>query len=108
MQGVLTGEVSRSVRDAKLDGVAIRENDYIGFAGKTMYASDADKVETAMQLLAKLGAAQHEILIAIYGAEVSAQEKAALHARVRSAMPRTELYEIDGGQAVYDFLLILQ
>ena len=108
MQDVLTGEVSRSVRDAKLDGVAIRENDYIGFAGKTMYASDADKVETAMQLLAKLGAAQHEILIAIYGAEVSAQEKAALHARVRSAMPRTELYEIDGGQAVYEFLLILQ
>lgn len=108
MQGVLTGEVSRSVRDAKLDGVAIRENDYIGFAGKTMYASDADKVETAMQLLAKLGAAQHEILLAIYGAEVSAQEKAALHARVRSAMPRTELYEIDGGQAVYEFLLILQ
>lgn len=108
MQGVLTGEVSRSVRAAKLDGVAIRENDYIGFAGKTMYASDADKVETAMQLLAKLGAAQHEILIAIYGAEVSAQEKAALHARVQSAMPRTELYEIDGGQAVYDFLLILQ
>ena len=108
MQGVLTGEVSRSVRDAKLDGVAIRENDYIGFAGKTMYASDADKVETAMQLLAKLGAAQHEILIAIYGAEVSAQEKAALHARVQSAMPRTELYEIDGGQAVYEFLLILQ
>lgn len=108
MQDVLTGEVSRSVRAAKLDGVAIRENDYIGFAGKTMYASDADKVETAMQLLAKLGAAQHEILIAIYGAEVSAQEKAALHARVRSAMPRTELYEIDGGQAVYEFLLILQ
>lgn len=108
MQDVLTGEVSRSVRAAKLDGVDIRENDYIGFAGKTMYASDADKVETAMQLLAKLGAAQHEILLAIYGAEVSAQEKAALHARVQSAMPRTELYEIDGGQAVYDFLLILQ
>lgn len=108
MQGVLTGEVSRSVRDAKLDGIAIRENDYIGFAGKTMYASDADKVETAMQLLARLDAVQHEILLVIYGAEVSAQEKAALHARVQSAMPRTELYEIDGGQAVYDFLLILQ
>ena len=45
MSDVVCGMVTHAVRDANLNGVEIRENDYIGFEGKTMYSASADKVE---------------------------------------------------------------
>ncbi|MBQ7636132.1 MAG: DAK2 domain-containing protein, partial [Lachnospiraceae bacterium] len=48
MQGVVTGEVTRSVRDANIGGIDIKNNAYIGFSGKNMLASEEDKLDTAL------------------------------------------------------------
>ena len=75
MEGVVTGLVTRAVRDAHLDGVRIHTGDYIGFAGKNMLCSDVDKAEAAMRLMDRLHAENHEVLIAIYGDSVKYDEK---------------------------------
>lgn len=108
MEGVVTGMVSRSVRAAVIDGVEIREGEYIGFTDKKMYASESTNTATAAALLRALGAGEHDFLIAIYGAEVTAEQKDRFRADVAEEYPAMELYEIEGGQEVYDFLLILQ
>lgn len=108
MDGAVTGVVTQSVRDAALGGIEIHENDYIGFSGKQMLAATQRKTDTALALLAALGAEKHEILIAVYGASVTQTEKEDFSQRVKAALPRTELYEIDGGQAVFDLELILE
>jgi DAK2 domain fusion protein YloV len=108
MQGVVTGEVTRSVRDANIDGVEIKNNAYIGFSGKNMLASEADKLDTTMEMLAKLDAASHEVMIAIYGNTATTEDRKEFCRRAGEMFPRTELYEIDGGQDVYDFEIILE
>lgn len=108
MQGVVTGMVTRSVRDASIGGVEIHQNGYIGFTDKTMLASFDDKNLTAESLLDRLGAKNYEILIIIYGRGAGEDEKKFLRARIKEKYPRTELYEIEGGQEVYDYILILQ
>ena len=108
MEGVITGEITRSVRDANIDGVEIKNSDYIGFSGKNMLASNPDKLEAVRLMLDKLKAAQHEVMIAIYGNDVTTDERKTFRRIAKESFPRTELYEIDGGQEIYDFEIILE
>ncbi len=108
MEGVITGQVTKSVRDAVIDSVDIKAGDYIGFAGKQMLSSCTDKLEAAFHMLEKLDAADHEIMIVIYGKDALPEEKENFKNRVTATYKRMELYEIEGGQAVYDFEIILE
>ena len=108
MQGVVTGEITRSVRDANIDGVDIKNNDYIGFSGKNMLASNSDKLEAVTEMLSKLEAEKHEVMIAIYGNPATTEERREFRRIAAEKFPRTEVYEIDGGQDVYDFEIILE
>ena len=107
MDGVKTGMVTVSVRDASLNGVDIRKGHYIGFTDKTMYSCAPDKVEAFRILCEKIGVFERNFLITIYGEDVTEEEKE----RVREfagGVDDLEFYEIDGGQAVYDFILIVE
>ena len=108
MQGVLTGMVTHSIRNATIDGVSITQGEYIGFTDKTMLSSGATNTETALALLEKLNAGAHEFLIAIYGNEVTKEQKETFRTAFAGRYPSAELYEIEGGQEIYDFILILQ
>ncbi len=108
MQGVVTGMVTHSIRSATINGVAITEGEYIGFTDKNMLAAGETNVETALDLLKKLDAGAHDFLIAIYGKDVTGEQKETFRASFADQYPQAELYEIEGGQEIYDFLLILQ
>ncbi|MBQ6566270.1 MAG: hypothetical protein IJL80_04370, partial [Treponema sp.] len=108
MEGVQTGEVSIAVRDAKISGIEIHKGDYIGFCGKNMLACDKQRLEAARKLAGELKAGQHEFMIVIYGKSVGDDERKNFHASVKECYPKLELYEIDGRQEIYDYLLILQ
>ncbi len=108
MQGVVTGMVTRAVRDTNIDGIDIHKNDYMGLTDKKILSSCKEKNLSAETLLDKLEAEKCEILIVIYGKDVEDGEKRLLSGRIKEKYPRTELYEIDGGQEVYDYLMILQ
>lgn len=108
MKGVTTGMVSTSVRDTNLNGIAIALHDYIGFTNKTMLAADKDKINCAITLLKNLRAQDHEYVIALYGQDASEEDRSAFRERMAEDFPGKELYEIDGNQEVYDFIMILQ
>ena len=108
MQGVITGMITHSVRNADIDGVSIDKDAYIGFTDKKMLASDGNKIDTAMLLLDKLNAKSHEFLIAVFGKEMTESEREEFTARMSAEYPMMEVYTIDGGQDVYDLMLILQ
>ena len=108
MEGVQTGEVSIAVRDAKLGGIEIHAGDYIGFCAKDMLSCDRKRIEAAKKLAEALKAGEHEFMIVIYGVATGEDERKEFHASMKELFPRLELYEIDGGQEVYDYLLILE
>lgn len=107
MNGVATGMVSRAVRNACLDGVDIKENGYMGFTDKKVWAY-GDRKEDAAVMLTDALIPDHEFLIVIYGKDVYEGEKESYRTRIHEKYPRTELYEIDGQQDVYDYILILE
>ncbi|MBQ9098710.1 MAG: DAK2 domain-containing protein [Clostridia bacterium] len=108
MEGVVTGMVTRSVRDSHLGGMDITKNDYIGFAGKQMLSDAATVAEAACDLLSKLDMTDREVLIAICGKDADAADMDAVRSYVAENFPALELYEIDGGQDIYHFIFVLE
>ncbi len=108
MQGVVTGMITTSIRTANIDGVDIKEGDYIGFVDKQMLCSTASKVETFKTLCEKLALEEKSFLVTSYGLDVTAEEKQAVKEFVEENYKGVEFYELDGGQEVYDFIMILE
>ena len=108
MAETVTGMVARSVRNTSLNGVEVRENEYMGFTDHTMMVCTPDKVSTVCALTEKLGIAEKEFFIAVYGKGATEEEKDGLRKFSAEKYPNVELYEIDGGQDVYDFMLIVE
>ena len=106
--GVVTGMVSRAVRDTEKDGVAVRKGDYIGFVGDTIYTDDSDRIGAALTLAEKLDAGSYDVVLLICGIDVDPDESEFLYKELSSKYKRTEFIMIDGGQPVYDYILILE
>ena len=80
----------------------------MGFTDKTMLLCEDTKIEALKALTDKLGVAEKEYAIVSYGAGVTEEEKENFRFYVNETYRGLELYEIEGGQEVYDFLLIVQ
>ncbi|MBR0436366.1 MAG: DAK2 domain-containing protein [Clostridia bacterium] len=101
IQSVVTGFVSRASRNAEKDGVHVREGDFIGFIGDTIYINDCDANDTALALAKDMHAEQFGVLLLLSGHDANPQETERLCDALRTAYPRTEVIRIDGGQPVH-------
>lgn len=108
MQDSVTGMVTNAIRSVTLDGVEVAEGDYIGFTDKTMLVSGKDRLGVFKGLSEKLGADEKEFMIVFYGKDVTDGEKTAIKESVEELYPNMEFYPLDGGQDVYDFIMILE
>ena len=106
--GVVTGIVSKAVRDTEKDGVNVRQGDYIGFVGGKIYLDEPDKNTAAIDLARALGAGTYDIAIVVCGEDVTEEEAGALYAAMGETFKRTETIMIDGGQPIYDYIIILE
>lgn len=110
MDGVLTAEISKCVRDAEMDGVEAHTGDYIGFMGKgkELLASVPDRKEAVFTTLDKLGLAEREVCILICGEDSTAAEAREIEAYIHSNYRSTEVYTIDGGQSIYSYIIVAE
>ena len=103
-----SGMVARAVRDADMNGISVSRDDYIGISGKKILLAAKDRTDAAAGLAAALGADSRDFIIVFCGADVSEEERAACRKKMEEDFPSAEYYEIDGGQKVYDFIIVLQ
>ncbi|MBR2871029.1 MAG: DAK2 domain-containing protein [Clostridia bacterium] len=108
MQGVITGMITPSIRSAVIDGVNIEKGNYIGFIDKKMLVSNVSKTGTFEDLMDKLCTEDKGFVIAVYGETITQEEKAKTAELVAEKYPHVEFYELDGGQDVYDYILIIE
>ena len=108
MSDVSTGMITCSFRDAHLNGVDISSGDYIGFTDKTMLVSEKKKEDAFKGLAEKMKVGEHEFCIAVFGKEANEDERNEAESYISKNYPMVEFYSIDGGQDVYDYILILE
>ena len=108
MQNTVTGMVARAVRTVQLDDILVEKDSYMGFTDHQMLLCEQTKSAAVNTLTKKLGVADKEFLIVVFGESVTEEEKDEFRAFTSKNYPRVEVYEIEGGQDVYDFLLIVE
>ena len=105
---VITGLVTYAVRDSAVGGMDVRKGDFIGLCGKQILSDSADKMDAAAELLDAIDMGEREIILAIYGADVTDDEKRQLQAQVAERFPRKEFYEYDGMQDIYSVIFAIE
>lgn len=108
IEGVVTGMVSRAVRDTEMDGVAVRKDDFIGFVGDTVYVDSGDRNTAAAALCEAAKANRYDIMLLVCGADATAEEAQALYSDLKKQYRNCEIVMIDGGQPIYDYIIILE
>ena len=103
LEGTVTGLVSRAIRDSQ----AGQTGDYLGLSGKDILCGSTDRREAVLELARCLSAGSHDIALLLTGADVPAYEAQAVAEALTAAYPRTETTLVDGGQPVYDYILLL-
>lgn len=108
MQDVESGEITRATRTVEIDGVAVREGQYIALLnGKLILAGDALD-EVLLDTLRRADAEERELLTLFYGADLSQSEAHRLGDAVREAFPNLEVEVQEGGQPHYMVIFSLE
>ncbi len=108
MEGVVTGCVTRCIRDAEMNGLLLREGQYLGIVGKDIVSADNDRRDTACMLTTRMDFDNHQICILIRGEDSTEEEAQEILKRLRKAHPSYEIYVLDGGQEIYSYYIILE
>jgi DAK2 domain fusion protein YloV len=104
-QSVETGEITRAIRDANVNGLAVKEGDIIGLHNNNLVLTGKDRDEVAWQLLDWMGADERELLTIYWGNGVTQEEASAFHARVQGQYENAEVELVEGGQPLYDYII---
>jgi len=107
LDNVVSGSVSIAIRDAVQNGVKIEKDDFIGFERSRVIVAEKSRNEAAISLASKLNIQNHEVALFFRGADASSDEAQALASELQKRFPRTEIIINDGGQPVFDYILIL-
>lgn len=108
MDGVITAEISHCVRDATIDGKEIHTGDYIGFVGKEMLSVNESRLVTVCESIDALNFSKYDFCILICGKDATDEEAQQIEAYVKAQYKNKELYIINGGQDVYDYIVIVE
>ena len=112
LQGVIsnvtTGLITYSIRDAEIDGVDIKKDDYIGICNGAMKVSVADRLEATKALIDLTDIREKDIITIIYGKDVDEEELAALTEHIEATYSNVEVDTINGGQNVYSYILSIE
>ncbi len=104
MKSSLTAAVSKSIRNAE----GVREGEYIGFRGKDILTSRPSRTDAVIETMASLGIDDYDIALVIYGKAVEEDEAKIVEKELSSRWKGKEVYLVDGGQDIYDYILILE
>ena len=108
MDGVITAEISHCVRDATIDGKEIHTGDYIGLVGKEMLSVNESRLVTVCESIDALNFSRYDFCILICGKDATDEEAEKIEAYVNSHYRGKEIYIINGGQDVYDYIMIVE
>ena len=106
LESVATGEVTVASRDAVLDGVTIREGEYLGLVDGKAVAADDDVVRVTLEVVSRVLDGNRAWLGILTGQD--APELEPLLAELRGSHPEVDVEVHDGGQPHYPLLVVAE
>ena len=109
IRNVVTGEITIANRSTRLNGVSVLKGEHIHIVDGKLVRSTKFKNRVIVDLLAKVPDMENkQVLTIIYGKDTTEEEKTKNMAYIKQKYPYLEVGAIDGGQAVYKYLLAIE
>lgn len=105
---VKTGQVTYAVRDSQVDGLTIKEGDFLGIADGKIKTSQPSLTETAQELLKEMVSGDAEIVTVFYGEETEVEQVEELEHFLAEQFPDIEIEVHNGGQPLYYYLFAVE
>jgi len=105
---VQTAEITRAIRSASVNGLKVKQGEFIGLVDGDLTASGKTLEEVALQMLEQMNAADYEIITAYYGEEVTEDQAKELLSNLREHYPDQEWELIAGGQPHYHYVVSVE
>jgi DAK2 domain fusion protein YloV len=108
LAGVRTVELTRAVRDAAIDGVAVASGQWIGLLDDRLVAAGDDEASVVRQTLAMAGLDEAELVTVFVGDGVAAERAEELRATIAAEHPDLEVEIHRGGQPHYRYVIAVE
>ena len=108
LRSVKTGEITRAVRRATVDGRRVEKGQAIGLTGGRLVVTAGDVPSALESLLHHVGVEDGSSVTLYHGAEVSATEAEEAVDRMLERFPNAEVQALAGGQPLYHYLLSVE
>lgn len=105
IQAVSEGQITVAVRDTEMNGVTVKEGNYIALSGKEILSSTEDLQSSAKILIDKILANGVEVISLIYNDDVELPVVDELRNYIKDKDSSIDIERIYGGQAVYHLLI---
>jgi uncharacterized protein len=105
---IVSGEVTTATRDAVVDGLEVREGQFIGLLdGKLVVTADT-VTEAVVVLLRKAHADECELITLYYGGDVTEDQAQGLADTLSSDFTKQDVITVDGGQPLYPYIISIE
>lgn len=104
-ESLTTGEVTRAVRDSRIDELQIREGEFIGLVDDRVVVSADDLAHVVTIVASHMMDGGRELMTVLVGGGPEAARAAEAVERLRGLYPDLELEVHEGGQPLYPLLL---
>ena len=109
LDNVTSGSITKAVHDAVLNGIDIKEGEYMGIADGKILCTSTDKNTAVMEMLRKIPDIDEKSVITVfYGESVDSTEAESLVEAVTEEFPLIECGIIEGKQTIYDYYMAIE
>ena len=102
---IQTAEITTAVRSVQIDGVRVREGDYIGLVNGNLVIAGQDIDHVIRETLQRMNIDHYEIVTLYFGEDVTAQQAQETAGRIKERHSHLEIEVINGGQPYYAYIL---
>jgi DAK2 domain fusion protein YloV len=108
IERVVSGQVTFAVRDTTIDGIDIKEGDYLGIQDGRIVVSDRDLLGACKSLLASMIDENSEIVTILTGKDADEGQTGQITAFLAEAYPGIEVEMHPGGQPLYTYIFSVE
>ncbi|MCP4422357.1 MAG: DAK2 domain-containing protein [Chloroflexi bacterium] len=105
LQEVATGEITRATRTVTLDGVDVKEGEFIGLVDGRLCTSSPELTAVLDTVFTAMEMEDRELLSIYYGQDISKEEASALANQIEAQYEDIEIELLSGEQPYYFYIL---
>jgi uncharacterized protein len=108
ISNVKTLEITRATRSTRLDGLEIKEGQYIGLLDGKICAAAGKSQDVIFDLLSRIDISKVGIVSIYKGADAKDADAEKIRGQISRKYPALETEVINGGQPYYDYIISVE